>query len=164
MSVQIDSQTQAQRDEAAPEFVVAQDRPGAADRVQELVTSGKPLTWNELATVAAGFDDFRVRDAVLRHLLETPRFRMNARVTLMDAVRRCSPERVAPFATVLAGTVWLDGNGPLARVAIDRALESDADYMLARLLDRAVSAGLSPRVWAESLAALTREQCLAGAA
>lgn len=127
----------------------------------EVVASPHATNWPDAARLCGVLADFRGRDAVLRHLLDQPQARMSARSTLIDLVTRCPVRFVAPVATTLAGVVWLDGIGSLARVAIDRALDADADYSLARLLDRALANGVPPSVWAESLAAVTVDECLA---
>jgi hypothetical protein len=59
-----------------------------------------------------------------------------------DVVARVCPELVASPATLLAFTAWRNGDGALASIAVDRALDTDPGYPLARLmreiLDRAV--------------------------
>ena len=47
--------------------------------------------------------------------------------------------------TVLAHTAWHQGNGTVARVALDRARAADPAYFLAALLDRLVTEGTRPR-------------------
>jgi hypothetical protein len=41
-------------------------------------------------------------------------------------------------------SAWLRGDGAMANVALERALDSDPDYNLARLLRRALAACLDP--------------------
>jgi len=55
-----------------------------------------------------------------------------------------SPYDAAP-AFLIGWLAWRAGNGALANVAADRALEADPDYSAAELLVLAVSAGLDPR-------------------
>ena len=45
----------------------------------------------------------------------------------------------APALTLLALLAWWRGDGARARVLLDRALEDDPDYRLARLLDDALA-------------------------
>ncbi len=124
----------------------------------------KYLTWSDMAKLCQHVQDFHYRDAVLRTLYDLPEKRLAARAQLIDLVGRAPKQFVPVLATVLAGCAWLDGNGAITRMAIDRALEADSDYGLARLLDRALTFGVPPRVWAESLAAVSMDDCLAGAA
>jgi hypothetical protein len=54
------------------------------------------------------------------------------------------PLDAAP-ATLLAVSAWLRGDGAMARIALDRALDSQPDYALAGLLSQGMDAGLGPR-------------------
>ncbi len=57
----------------------------------------------------------------------------------------CLPDTYAvPALTVLAHTAWHQGNGAVARVALDRARPADPGYFLAALLDRMVTEGMRP--------------------
>lgn len=117
-----------------------------------------------VARCAVGIQNIRVRDGLLRQIFDNPAARSCVRSNLFEIVSLVPSRYVAACATVLAGCAWLDGNGALARIATDTALEADSTYSLARLLDTALSHGIPPRVWSESLAAVSYEDCLAGAA
>jgi len=62
-----------------------------------------------------------------------------------ELARRLPPPYDAAPAFLVGWLAWRAGNGALANVAADRALESDPDYSAAELLVLAVSAGLDPR-------------------
>lgn len=49
-----------------------------------------------------------------------------------------------PALTVLAHHCWWHGDGALARVALDRALQSTPDYVLAQLLSQVLDHGIAP--------------------
>ena len=49
---------------------------------------------------------------------------------------------MAPSATLLGFAAWRDGNGPLAAVALERALLCDPDYSLAQLIWQAMFSGV----------------------
>ncbi len=51
-----------------------------------------------------------------------------------DVVRRANGPWLPAPAALLAFTAWQSGNGTLANVALDRALDADPDYSMARLL------------------------------
>jgi hypothetical protein len=51
---------------------------------------------------------------------------------------------VAAPATLLAVCAWLRGDGAMASVALERALDSDEDYRLAQLLRSALAACMRP--------------------
>jgi hypothetical protein len=120
--------------------------------------------WVDVATVCVGLQDVRVRDAVLRHLHESPQSRWAVRSALLALLSKVPADAYPAVACVLAGCAWLDGNGAVARIAIDRCREADPGYSLARLLDRALQHGIPPTVWADSLAAVSIDECLSGAA
>jgi hypothetical protein len=61
-----------------------------------------------------------------------------------DLVRRAEPPFTAPAATVLALCALQAGHGALASMAVDRALSADPRDRFARLLQRAIAAGIDP--------------------
>ena len=50
----------------------------------------------------------------------------------------------APVCTVLAWVAYAHGHGALANVAVERALESDPGYEMARLIEDALSRMITP--------------------
>ncbi|QGN57643.1 DUF4192 domain-containing protein [Nostocoides sp. HKS02] len=58
----------------------------------------------------------------------------------------------APVLTMLATVAWHLGDGTVARVALDRALEHAPDYRLAQLIARLIDLGIRPGVAARSTA------------
>lgn len=132
--------------------------------IVDLVNGASSWDVEQLGRVCLALSDFHVRDAVLRSAYDDPKFRSILKIALHTNLHLVPESLVAPAVTVLAGCAWLDGNGVLANVAIARALDVDANYSLAQLLDRALTHGVPPHVWAESLAAVSMERCLAGAA
>ena len=64
-----------------------------------------------------------------------------------DITRRATPELAAAPACLLAITAGMAGDGAMARIATNRALQVDPDYSLARLLDQALKCGLPPEQW-----------------
>jgi hypothetical protein len=66
-----------------------------------------------------------------------------------EMTRRAEPSLVAPCATLLGFAAWRDGNGPLAAVALERALLCDPDYSLAQLIWEAMFSGVSGSVLAD---------------
>jgi hypothetical protein len=61
-----------------------------------------------------------------------------------DVVRRVRPEYLPAPASLLAFTAWQSGEGALANIAIDRALEADPRYSLALLLRDIMDSGVPP--------------------
>ena len=69
-----------------------------------------------------------------------------------DLVRRAEPPFTAGPATLLALCAMQAGNGALANVAIDRALDTDPDDRLTQILARVIAAGIDPDTVAALLA------------
>jgi Domain of unknown function (DUF4192) len=70
-------------------------------------------------------------------------------VDRLALVCRAAPPELSPGPlTVLAHVVWWQGDGALARTALDRALAVDPDYRLAALLERMVDIAARPRATA----------------
>ncbi|WP_432833712.1 DUF4192 domain-containing protein [Dactylosporangium sp. CA-092794] len=61
-----------------------------------------------------------------------------------DLVRRCEPASAAPAAVLLSYLSWRTGNGMLATIALDRALNADPGYSAAGLMAEILGRGLSP--------------------
>ena len=61
-----------------------------------------------------------------------------------DLTRHAQAGYVAAPASLLAFAAWQAGDGALANLALDRAFDDDPGYSMARLLRRAVDAGLPP--------------------
>lgn len=120
--------------------------------------------WTALANVCVALEDIRVRDGVLRRILERRDVRLGILTNLQKFYALAPSQYRAPIATVFAGTSWLEGDESMTRHAIDVALQNDSDYSLARLLDTALMHGIPHRVWVDSLTAVDYDKCLAGAA
>jgi hypothetical protein len=130
------------------------------DRLQ----GDKDLTWKEHAQLSIGLCDIRSRDGLLRRLHDAPELRGQFLSHLIREVARSTPEFTAPLATVYAGIAWLEGQTELTRLAVDHALQIDSSYSLAQLLDIALRHNVPPSVWSSSLAAVSFDACLKGAA
>lgn len=101
-----------------------------------------PAGHDDIAWLALAVSDFRVRDDAWARM--DPRFR-EAHGRLWAAVTRLAePEYVPAPAALLAFTAWQQGNGALANVALQRALDADPGYTMALLIRDAIAAGLAP--------------------
>jgi hypothetical protein len=126
------------RDEAADDYAGWVDAAVVASGA-----AGARLGDEELARVAWGLRDVRVRDRALGFALGSSAGA--AEVLWTECTRRLPEPLDAAPATLLAVSAWLRGDGAMARIALDRALDSQPDYALADLLYRAMDAGLGPR-------------------
>jgi hypothetical protein len=106
-----------------------------------------------MARLVVGIADVRVRDEILAWSQDDQADAL--RSFLLQLVRHALPPyEVAPLTT-LAWTAYLQGDGALAGIAIDRALRGDPDYRFAILLDQALVGGLNPSVFRPGLKTVT---------
>jgi hypothetical protein len=61
-----------------------------------------------------------------------------------DLTRRAEPDLAAAPAALLAFAAWRSGDGALANIAVDRAMQAQPDYRMAQLLTAALTAGIPP--------------------
>ncbi|WP_456598560.1 DUF4192 domain-containing protein [Blastococcus sp. SYSU DS0616] len=119
---------------AAVRRAVARYRPGP---------SGEgPLGGDELAGLAWALRDVQVRDRALQ--LARGADAAAAEVLWTECARRLPAPLDAAPATLLAVSAWLRGDGAMAGIALDRALDGDPGYSLAHLLRQALDACLPP--------------------
>lgn len=113
--------------------------------VQEALVScraGKTLDDDAVAVLAAAMRMLPVRDDAWARM--TPEHADEHLALWTDVVRRVPDAGIAAPATLLAWCAWQKGNGALANMAIDRALEATPGYSMASLVREALSAGLPP--------------------
>ena len=170
LSAQQVKQRNAQILKAANDFAEAIEADSFSAReklvleIFERLQVDKDLTWKEHAELSVGLCDIRTRDGLLRKLHDAPELRGQFLSHLIREVSRATQEFTAPLATVYAGIAWLEGQTELTRLAVDHALEIDSSYSLAQLLDIALRHNVPPSVWSSSLAAVSFDACLKGAA
>ena len=93
--------------------------------------------------------DGRVRDALLATALgKHAEAAENLWITL---VRKAPAPELAEVATMLAVSTYVRGDGALAHIALDRALEADPDHALAHLFRAALDSALPPSEFAQFL-------------
>jgi hypothetical protein len=97
---------------------------------------------DELAWLGFALGDLRVRDDAWARM--DPQFNEAHQRLWIDLVRHLPPDFVAPPAALLAFTAWQAGDGALASIAIERALQADPAYSMALLVADALHAGLPP--------------------
>ena len=98
------------------------------------------LTRYETAWITVSLLDHTVRNDAWYRM--DPQHR-EAHLRLWTGITRLArPGYVAAPASLLAFTAWQCGNGALASVALDRALDDDPRYQMALLLHRIIDSGL----------------------
>lgn len=104
------------------------------------------------------------RDGALRFAFDNPELRENMIQRVFDLFDCASTEYdCATVHTVIAGIAWLDGNKELTETHLEKALNFDSSYSLARLLNVALTHGVPARVWSDSLSAVSVDETLTGA-
>jgi hypothetical protein len=103
---------------------------------------GQLASDDEAAWLSVALADLRVRDDAWARM--EPAHGAAHQRLWTDLARRACPEyRPAP-AALLAFTAWQAGNGTLANIAVERALDADPGYSMALLIADAVESGLPP--------------------
>jgi hypothetical protein len=113
---------------------VGRCRPGPAATVA--------LADREIARVVWGLSDVRVRDRALGLALGDDA--AGAEILWTECTRRSPAPLDAAPATLLGVSAWLRGDGAMANLALDRALDSRPTYTLAQLLSDALAGCLPP--------------------
>jgi len=103
---------------------------------------GKLAGFDEIAWLGLALTDLRVRDDAWARM--DPGFREAHQRLWTDLVRQLPAEYVPAPAALLAFTAWQAGDGALASIAIERALQADPGYSMALLIAEALHAGLPP--------------------
>lgn len=103
-----------------------------------LLRRGGPLTDDEVAWLGVLLTRLEVRDAALTHT------DVDQLDLWRDVLCRVEPEFAAAPACLTAYAAYLSGDGALANVALDRAVEVDPGYSMAALLRDIMLSGVPP--------------------
>jgi hypothetical protein len=103
---------------------------------------GRFATDDQVAWLSLALSSLRVRDDAWARM--DAAHRDAHRRLWTDVVRRAEREYVPAPASLLAFCAWQQGNGALANVALDRALDADPAYSMALLLRDLIDAGAPP--------------------
>jgi hypothetical protein len=110
--------------------------PGAGDR---------RLSVDDAARLIVGLEDVQARDEVIGWFEGA--WGDATRDLVTELVRHALPPWDVPAMTVFAWISYLQGNGALAGMALERALVAEPDYYLAQLLEQALRGALNPEVF-----------------
>lgn len=112
----------------------------AVREAEKRYRSGRTLTDDEAAWLGLLMLEPNVHEYTMARLGDE-----EWRLTLWtDVLRRVEPIHVPAVACVLSYLAWRAGQGALARVAVDRALQADPEHRLAALLDEVLGMGIGP--------------------
>lgn len=133
-------------------------RDSRIDAIDSWLVGSDALDDTQWAHLLIGLCDVRVRDTIVWQLAQ--RELLTAEIAqLGEGLTRAPDGYVAPIATLLAVCCWQAGDGARAMIAIERALDDDAGYGLARLAEQAVSSGLPPSSWRQMMRDMSRDEC-----
>jgi hypothetical protein len=107
----------------------------------EIYRNGGRLGVEDVARLSVLVGSTRLRDEMAAVIEPAT---LQAHLTLWTDLTRRAAINTAACASLLALTAWLDGNGALANVALDRALAADPGYTLALLIAQLLATGLPP--------------------
>lgn len=168
--------------QVAPDPIPAADRPRAVERpanvgveawrdellrcCADILVTTEPLTSTQVALMAAGCRDIRVRDVLLWRLTVGVDHVLvgweQAWTVVCEVLRRCHDDDVPHVGAVGAVVAWQLGDGIRANACLDRAWAADPGHSLADLVRRAVAGGCPPGTWHEVMAALEESDCRYG--
>jgi Domain of unknown function (DUF4192) len=97
---------------------------------------------DEAARLIVSLDDVCARDEIIAWYDDESSDA--ARGLAIELVRRAVPPFEVPPLTLLAWICYLQGEGALAGIALDRALAADPHYPLAQILDSGLRAAFNP--------------------
>ena len=120
------------------------DGRAAVDQALADCRDGKALDTTKAAQLAQAMTMLPVRDHAWA--LMQPEHAEAHTGLWSDVLRHIPPEASAAPASLLAFTAWQKGEGALGNLAVDRALEADPGYSMARLIGQALTAGAPPEM------------------
>ncbi|HEX6337782.1 MAG TPA: DUF4192 domain-containing protein [Jiangellaceae bacterium] len=96
----------------------------------------------EAVRILVGLEDKLARDELLTWGLDGHAEEL---IVFLSTLARCAlDDNAAPICSALACVAYQTGNGALTNIAVERALRSEPDYELARLIDVALQAQIEP--------------------
>jgi hypothetical protein len=133
--------TASDQDEAVAE-IIGDGKAFIEQLAQRAGTGQAQLNDDEVAWLGVLLTSLRLRDeAWIR--IDVNRLREHV-AFWMDVVRRVDERYVTVPATLMAYAAYAAGDGVLANIALDRALDVDEHYSLAHLLREVMNAGIAP--------------------
>lgn len=123
----------------------AASRAAVRDALDRCAAGGR-LDDDEVAWLAVLLTEIAARDDAWQRMLAVAPIPEH-QALWTDVVRRVPKQYVAAPATLLALSAWRSGNGSLADVAAQRALDAVPGYGLAEIIREAVGSGIPPSIF-----------------
>jgi hypothetical protein len=122
---------------------------------------GIPPTDEEAAWLSVLLQSTAIRDIAWSLIRGSGPALNHHRALWQEVLHRAEPDLVPAPASLFAFAAWRSGDGGIARLAVERALEVDPRYRMAQLLQQAIAYGLPPTAldrWPEGLDAVGRRR------
>jgi Domain of unknown function (DUF4192) len=134
--------TKSSRLGAARHMIASEGLAAVSAMIAAYRSGGRFTSDYQVAWLTVALRDLRVRDDAWARM--DPDHREAHLRMWLDVTRRAQPKHVAAPAALLAFVAWQSGDGALANVALDRALDDDPSYSMAQLLRQVIYAGAPP--------------------
>jgi hypothetical protein len=105
---------------------------------------GRPPSDEQAAWLSVLLQSIPVRDLAWSLIRGSDTTLRQHRGLWQEVLCRAEPDLVPAPASLFAFAAWRDGDGAIARLALERALEADPRYRMANLLHRALAVGVPP--------------------
>ncbi len=136
----VDAAIRSGRDREIAKVLTGPGLRAVRDAVAASRAGDGPGSHDDVAWLALVLSDHRIRDDAWARM--DPQFREAHQRLWTAVVRLAEREYVAAPASLLAFTAWQSGDGSLANVALQRALDADPGYTMAQLIRDAIASGI----------------------
>jgi hypothetical protein len=130
------------RDRAVARVLTEHGLQAVRDAISTCRAGARVPDHDEAAWLALVLTDIRIRDEAWARM--DAQYKEEHQRLWTEVVRLAEEQYVAAPASLLAFTAWQSGDGALANVALERALDADPGYTMALLIRDAVTSGLPP--------------------
>jgi hypothetical protein len=132
--------------EAAAGRIMLREGRAAIEEAIERYAGGGRLDDDEVAWLSLLLVSIPVRDLAWERITGGPEILALHCDLWLDLTRRVEPDLVAAPGSLFAFAAWRAGDGPLARIAVERVLAEDPTYNLATIIAGALDRRLPPSV------------------
>ena len=132
--------------EAEASRIMLREGGAAIDEAVQRYADGGRLDDDEAAWLSLLLVSIPVRDLAWERITGGPEVLALHRAIWLDLTRRVEPDLVAAPGSLFAFAAWRSGDGPLARIAVERVLDEDPTYGLANIVRTALDRRLPPSI------------------
>jgi hypothetical protein len=136
----LDAAARSGRDREIARVLTGHGLPAVRAAITACRVGDGPGGHDDVAWLALALTDIGIRDDAWGQM--DPQFREAHQRLWTEVVRLAERAYVAAPASLLALTAWQSGDGALANVALQRALDAEPGYTLAQLIREAIASGV----------------------